>query len=175
MTFSKEKLREARLRLGLTQRDVQAVSQTSLSAIESGRQQPHPSTLRRLAEEYGVEVSDFFDEPIITTPKVALPEDFDVVALTVAVQEENPEVPLDSREFRELVDKRFASELGHLSKAELKAVEEDLQARYKQLDRSFHSPLWSDPEQYAAWLRLWDEIRAVKLALFALDRVLAEA
>src|SRR5215204_2446555 len=118
MTTSKEKLREARLRLGLTQRDVQAVSQTSLSAIESGRQQPHPSTLRRLAEEYGVEVSDFFDEPIITTPKVAL-------------QEENPEVPLDSREFRELVDKRFASELGHLSKAELKAVEEDLQARYK--------------------------------------------
>jgi transcriptional regulator with XRE-family HTH domain len=72
MAFSSEKLREVRLRLGRTQREVQAVSQASLSAIESGRQQPHPSTLRRLAKEYGVEVQDFFEE-VETAPKVAAP------------------------------------------------------------------------------------------------------
>lgn len=72
MAFSKEKLRAVRLQLGRTQRDVQAVAQPTLSAIESGRQQPHPSTLRKLAEEYGVEVRDFFEE-VDQTPKSEAP------------------------------------------------------------------------------------------------------
>ncbi len=62
MSFSAAKLRDARLRLGRTQREVHAVAQATLSAIESGRQRPHPSTLRKLAEEYGLSVSDFFEE-----------------------------------------------------------------------------------------------------------------
>jgi len=70
--FSSDKLRGVRLRLGLTQRDVRAVSQTTLSAIESGRQEPHPTTLRRLAEEYGVRVSDFFEEPTNAPKSLAL-------------------------------------------------------------------------------------------------------
>lgn len=172
MAFSGEKLREVRLRLGRTQREVQAVSQASLSAIESGRQQPHPSTLRRLAEEYGVEVNDFFDPP---TPEASLPDNFDVVAITREVEAEYPEMPRDSAEFRDLVTKRCAAELGHLSKAELKAIKADLRNRSRSLDKSFNSPMWNDPTQYSAWLRQWDERRAVQQALYALDRVLTEA
>lgn len=68
MSFSAAKLRGTRLRLGRTQREVSAVAQATLSAIESGRQRPHPSTLRKLADEYGVEVSDFFEEAALAVP-----------------------------------------------------------------------------------------------------------
>jgi len=173
MAFSGEKLRLIRLQRGLSQRDL-PVGHDTVSALESGHRKPHPSTLRKLAQALDVEVSNFFDEPAVTT-RAALPEDFDVVGLTQEVATEHPEVPTDSARFRELVDERFASELGHLRKAELEAIEANLRARYSALDSSFHSTLWNDPEQHDAWLRLWDEIRAVKLALVALDRVLAEA
>ncbi len=72
MAFSAEKLRGVRLRLGRPQREVRAVAQATLSAIESGKQRPHPSTLRKLAEEYGVEVADFFEE-VEESPKAAAP------------------------------------------------------------------------------------------------------
>jgi len=80
MAFSATRLRDVRLQLGLTQRDVRAVAQATLSAIESGRQRPHPSTLRKLAEEYGVEVRTFFEEveeapkgqPVSPSPEWAL-------------------------------------------------------------------------------------------------------
>ncbi|MDP9485430.1 MAG: helix-turn-helix domain-containing protein [Actinomycetota bacterium] len=68
MSFSAAKLRDARLRLGRSQREVSAVAQATISAIESGRQRPHPSTLRKLADEYGVEVSDFFEEVALAAP-----------------------------------------------------------------------------------------------------------
>jgi len=173
MAFSGEKLRLIRVQRGLSQRDL-PVGHDTVSALESGHRKPHPSTLRKLAEALDVEVSDFFDDPAVS-PRAALPEGFDVVGLTQEVATEHPEVPTDSAEFRKLVDERFASELGHLPKAELKAIEANLRARYNALDRNFHSPLWSDPEQYGDWLQLWDEIRAVKLALVALDRVLTKA
>jgi transcriptional regulator with XRE-family HTH domain len=61
MAFSGEKLRQIRLRQGLTQRDM-PVAHDTVSAIESGKRRPHPSTLRKLAETLNVEVQDFFEE-----------------------------------------------------------------------------------------------------------------
>lgn len=67
MAFSGNRLRQIRLRQGLTQRDM-PVAHDTVSAIESGKRQPHPSTLRKLAATLNVEVQDFFEEP--TNPKV---------------------------------------------------------------------------------------------------------
>ena len=70
--FSKENLKRIRLQLGLSQRDVPHVAQDTVSALESGRREPRPSTLKRLAEAYGVEVRDFFEEAE-ETPKGTAP------------------------------------------------------------------------------------------------------
>ncbi len=64
MAFSGERLRELRMQRGLSQRDM-PVAHDTVSAIESGRRSPHPSTLRKLAAALDAEVSDFFDEPTV--------------------------------------------------------------------------------------------------------------
>ena len=71
MAFSGEKLRQIRQARGFSQRDL-PVAHDTVSRIESGRRNPHPSTLRKLAEALGVEVRDFFEE-VETTPKAAAP------------------------------------------------------------------------------------------------------
>jgi transcriptional regulator with XRE-family HTH domain len=59
-------LREIRLRRGLSQADLSAitgVTEFTISEIESGkRANPRPSTLRKLARALGVEVADFYGE-----------------------------------------------------------------------------------------------------------------
>jgi len=59
---------------GLSQQelaDLAGVGQDSISAIETGKHEPHPRTLRKLAEALDVEVADFF-------PKAPAPlPDFD--------------------------------------------------------------------------------------------------
>ena len=70
MAFSGEKLRQIRQIRGLSQRDL-PVAHDTVSRIESGRRNPHPSTLRKLAEALGVEVRDFFEE--VDNPKVGAP------------------------------------------------------------------------------------------------------
>jgi len=70
MAFSGEKLRQLRLQRGLSQRDL-PVAHDTVSAIESGRRSPHPSTLRKLAAALDVEVRDFFEEA--NAPKAAAP------------------------------------------------------------------------------------------------------
>jgi hypothetical protein len=77
----------------------------------------------------------------------------------------------DSAEFRTLVDERFISELGHLPKSQLEAIEAGLRDRYNALDKSFHSPIWTDQKRHAEYLQLLDEIRAVKLTMDAVGRV----
>jgi transcriptional regulator with XRE-family HTH domain len=61
-----ETLRELRRRRGWSQKDLadsSGVGQDTISGIESGRHEPRPSTLRKLAEALEVEVADFFREP----------------------------------------------------------------------------------------------------------------
>ena len=68
-------LREIRLRRGLSQADLSAmtgVAEFTISEIESGkRANPRPSTLRKLAQGLGVEVTDLYgklDNPFGVAP-----------------------------------------------------------------------------------------------------------
>jgi len=59
-------LRRLRLHKGWSQQDLagkSGVGQDTISGIESGRREPRPSTLRKLAQALGVEVADFFRVP----------------------------------------------------------------------------------------------------------------
>lgn len=69
-----EELRRIRKLRGLSQVDLAAlsgVSQYTITEVETGRREPRPSTLRKLAEALDVEVADFFREP--ETPKALAP------------------------------------------------------------------------------------------------------
>ncbi len=172
------RLAELRERRALTLRELaemSGVAADTINQIELGHRKARPSTLRKLAAALRVEISDFFEKPELHEEKPELPEGFDVVAITREVETEYPELPRDSAEFRNLVTRRCAEELGHLSKANLAAISADLRERAKRMDTTLRSPMWEDPAQYSAWLRLWDERRAVQQALYALDRVLTEA
>ena len=64
--MSEIKLREWRERKALSQRDLArraAVSQYSISKIETGQQKPRPSTLRRLAEALDLTPEALFHAP----------------------------------------------------------------------------------------------------------------
>ncbi len=63
-----ESVRRMRREKGLSQRelaDLAGVGQDSISGIETGKHEPHPRTLRKLAEALDVEVVDFFREPTL--------------------------------------------------------------------------------------------------------------
>jgi transcriptional regulator with XRE-family HTH domain len=67
-------LKEYRRQKGLSQKDLadaSGVGQDTISGIESGRHEPRPSTLRKLAEALDVQVADFFREPAL--PKAKAP------------------------------------------------------------------------------------------------------
>jgi len=60
-----EALKDIRRRHGLSQVDLSnrsGVAQNTISDIETGRREPRPSTLRKLARSLGVEVADFYPE-----------------------------------------------------------------------------------------------------------------
>ena len=72
-------VKEIRRRKGWSQKDLaeeSGVGQDTISGIESGRHEPRPSTLRKLAEALDVEVADFFREPGRTSPKGSAPLSF---------------------------------------------------------------------------------------------------
>jgi transcriptional regulator with XRE-family HTH domain len=63
-----EKLRRIRREKGLSQQELSAlagVGQDSISAIETGKHEPHPRTLRKLAKALNMEVAEFFKEPAL--------------------------------------------------------------------------------------------------------------
>jgi transcriptional regulator with XRE-family HTH domain len=62
-------VKEIRRRKGWSQKDLaeeSGVGQDTISGIESGRHEPRPSTLRKLADALDVEVADFFREPAVS-------------------------------------------------------------------------------------------------------------
>ena len=64
LDFQPEKLRDARTRALLSQRDLAeltGVGPVTISRIESGIQRPRPSTLRKIAKALGVRPADLFD------------------------------------------------------------------------------------------------------------------
>ena len=69
-------LRELRRRKGWIQKDLaqkSGVGQDTISGIESGRHEPRPSTLRKLAVVFDTEVEDFFREPEASKVPAPLP------------------------------------------------------------------------------------------------------
>jgi transcriptional regulator with XRE-family HTH domain len=69
-------VKEIRRRKGWSQKDLaeeSGVGQDTISGIESGRHEPRPSTLRKLADALDVEVADFFREPAV--PLVEAPRE----------------------------------------------------------------------------------------------------
>ena len=69
-----EALKQLRRRRGLSQKDLaeaSGVGQDTISGIESGRHEPRPSTLRKLADTLGVEVADLFEKR--ESPKALAP------------------------------------------------------------------------------------------------------
>jgi transcriptional regulator with XRE-family HTH domain len=63
-----ERVKEIRRRKGWSQKELaeeSGVGQDTISGIESGRHEPRPSTLRKLADALDVEVADFFREPAV--------------------------------------------------------------------------------------------------------------
>ena len=62
-------LRQIRQQKGWSQKDLAdraGVGQDTISGIESGSRKPHPSTLRKLAAALGVQVAEFFSEPVLS-------------------------------------------------------------------------------------------------------------
>jgi transcriptional regulator with XRE-family HTH domain len=63
-----EELRRIRRMRGLSQQDLAAlsgVSQFTITEVETGRREPRPSTLRKLAEALDIEVAELF-RPSVT-------------------------------------------------------------------------------------------------------------
>jgi transcriptional regulator with XRE-family HTH domain len=71
-------LREIRLRRGLSQADLSAmtgVAEFTISEIEAGkRANPRPSTLRKLAQALEVEVADLYGDPTYPNDRAPSPE-----------------------------------------------------------------------------------------------------
>jgi len=62
------RLREVRRELGYTSRELSeksGVSMSTISMIETGKQQPHPSTLRKLADAMGVDIREITRGPMV--------------------------------------------------------------------------------------------------------------
>jgi transcriptional regulator with XRE-family HTH domain len=109
-----EELKAIRLRHGLSQVDLSkrsGVAQNTISDIETGRRNPRPSTLRKLAKALGVVVGDFYPET--SGPKATAPPSLSewleercghaYLALPkVEFEEMFDRIPEDARERREL-------------------------------------------------------------------------
>lgn len=109
-----EELKAIRLRHGLSQVDLSkrsGVAQNTISDIETGRRNPRPSTLRKLAKALDVDVGDFYPET--SSPKVTAPPSLAewleercghaYLALPkVEFEEMFDRIPEDARERREL-------------------------------------------------------------------------
>ena len=69
-----EKLKQARLEAGLSQRQLcgDAITRNMLSQIENGSAKPSMATLRYLAERLGKSVSFFLEEDAVLSPNQAV-------------------------------------------------------------------------------------------------------
>jgi transcriptional regulator with XRE-family HTH domain len=85
-------VKEIRRRKGWSQKDLaeeSGVGQDTISGIESGRHEPRPSTLRKLADALDVEVADFFRELAVLLAEVPTEAEPAVVAVGATPEEAN--------------------------------------------------------------------------------------
>jgi transcriptional regulator with XRE-family HTH domain len=92
-------VKEIRRRKGWSQKDLaeeSGVGQDTISGIESGRHEPRPSTLRKLADALDVEVADFFKEPAV--PLVEAPKEAGrLSAIDVAMDAARRQIALENQ------------------------------------------------------------------------------
>ena len=92
-------VKEIRRRKGWSQKDLaeeSGVGQDTISGIESGRHEPRPSTLRKLADALDVEVADFFREPAV--PLVETPRETGrLSAIDVALDAARRQIALENQ------------------------------------------------------------------------------
>jgi transcriptional regulator with XRE-family HTH domain len=92
-------VKEIRRRKGWSQKDLaeeSGVGQDTISGIESGRHEPRPSTLRKLADALDVEVADFFREPAV--PFVEAPREAGrLSAIDVALDAARRQIALEKQ------------------------------------------------------------------------------
>jgi transcriptional regulator with XRE-family HTH domain len=92
-------VKEIRRRKGWSQKDLaeeSGVGQDTISGIESGRHEPRPSTLRKLADALDVEVADFFREPAV--PLVEAPREAGrLSAIDVAMDAARRQIALENQ------------------------------------------------------------------------------
>jgi transcriptional regulator with XRE-family HTH domain len=108
-------VKEIRRRKGWSQKDLaeeSGVGQDTISGIESGRHEPRPSTLRKLADALEVEVADFFREPAV--PLAKAPE---MGPTETEVEEERHVIPQSAASLKRHIEK--IKELKELREAEM--------------------------------------------------------
>jgi transcriptional regulator with XRE-family HTH domain len=72
------KLRLARIERGFTLRQaakLTGVTKETLSDLERGLRQPHPPTLFKIAQGYGIPVKDLLEEPVLVSGKDEAPQE----------------------------------------------------------------------------------------------------
>jgi transcriptional regulator with XRE-family HTH domain len=111
-------VKEIRRRKGWSQKDLaeeSGVGQDTISGIESGRHEPRPSTLRKLADALDVEVADFFKEPA-----VPLAEASETGPTETEVEEERRVIPQHASSLERYIEDM--KELKELREAELEEI-----------------------------------------------------
>lgn len=139
-----ERIREERDKRGWTQGDLSEHSGTNrdtISGIESGRHRPRPSTLRKIAVAFGLEVRDLFED-VTARPKAqaASPSFEDLVEKSRILEEARREVR-----------REFFKQAETLSDSQLKQLRNSLQ-RSGAAARLERPELWKDPRSK------WEEI-----------------
>jgi len=118
------RVRRIRLEHGLSLRGAAAkigVTKETLSDLERARRHPHPPTLAKIADGYGVEISDLLgpmvEEPVVAGPKAEASE----TGPTEAEEARTPGVAADvlSRHVE------FTAQLADVLEAEIEQVEQD--------------------------------------------------
>ena len=113
-------VKEIRRRKGWSQKDLaeeSGVGQDTISGIESGRHEPRPSTLRKLADALDVEVADFFREPAVPLDE-APSEAGRLSAIDVALDAARRQIALEKRDMfsgqsEGVLDQRHAYDAMH--------------------------------------------------------------
>lgn len=100
-----KKVKEARLRLGLSQSDLAKNAKTSLTTInrlEKGRQSPHSSTLNEILRALGISNLDIFTSAPTTTKSASKAELLtEIYSIAPTLQEDQlKEILMKMRSFR---------------------------------------------------------------------------
>lgn len=178
-------VKRLRLEKGWSQKDLadkSGVGQDTISGVESGKHEPRPSTLRKLAEALDTEVSDLFSEELTARPKEEYPplgQDDPKRRLSPSTPRP-PDFPFDAFEVARAAfaetgadteEEEVSRELGQMFAVALAGwPRQDLRAAYEWADHDVLKALAKMPASREELTRVQVERFAASAALQALDR-----